>query len=331
MTRGRPLRFLGGVVAGWTVLRVIMLSPGELPAPALVATPAVAAPRAAGSLPALNRAMSSIAPATLQPRVVSPNVGSPVTSSAAAASFAGNEPVAPLPGETTPDPPQSSEPAGRLLTPALPVERLAVRPRMAGDSWLVLRPGGGDSLAFGQLGASQGGGRVTYALDADRRVALSVRVSAPVRRAGREAGIGLDLRPTAAPVHLLIEQRFGLDGGGARPAAGIIAGGSLALPGRARLDAYGQGGAVWRRGGFVDAAVTAVRPVLERGGSRVELGGGAWVAAQRRVARFDVGPAAAIVMPLGGRAVRVQLDYRFRIAGKARPGSGPALTLGGSF
>lgn len=227
--------------------------------------------------------------------------------------------------------PTSSDPQ-EAANPALPFVPVSpARPRLAGDAWLVLRPGEGSTLAFGQLGASQGGARLTYALDPARRLAVSARLSAPVRGTGAEAGIGLDLRPTRLPVHLLLEQRVGLDGGGTRPAAGLVAGISTALPGQARLDAYGQGGAVWKRGGFVDGAALVARPVLERGRARVEVGGGAWGAAQRRVSRLDVGPSAALVLPTGGATLRLQLDYRLRAAGNARPGSGPALSLGGSF
>lgn len=199
--------------------------------------------------------------------------------------------------------------------------------RLSGSFWLVARPGGGRNLAFGQLGASQAGERVTYALGEARRFALSARLSSPFRGAGREAAAGVDWQPTRLPVQLLVEERVPLDGGRAEPAAQLIAGVAQRLPARFRLDAYAQGGAVRRRGGFADGAATVTRLLVRH----VELGAGMWGAAQRGVARVDVGPTLGVTAPVGMGAVRLGLDYRLRVAGRARPGSGPALTLGSSF
>lgn len=205
--------------------------------------------------------------------------------------------------------------------------------RWAGDSWLVARPDGGQSLAFGQLGASQVGGRLTYAVDAARRVRLSARASTPLRgsASGREAAAGVDWRPTDWPVHLLVEARLPLDGGAAAPAAQVVAGIAGRLPFRMEVDAYGQAGAVHRRGGFADGAIRVGRALAELRVARIDLGAGAWGAAQRGAARLDVGPTLGILLPAKGRSVRLSMDYRARIAGQARPGSGPALTLGSSF
>ena len=67
------------------------------------------------------------------------------------------------------------------------------------------------------------------------------------------------------------------------------------------------------------------------GGIALDLGIGAWGAAQRGAARLDIGPSAAITLPLGTRALRVSFDWRQRIAGDARPVSGPALSIGPDF
>ncbi len=335
--RGRPLWFLGGILAGWTGLRMAMLWPADAPHPAVVAIPATVpvptARPAYDGVPRVSATNLGIAPEAEEPMIPAarrfrrlPPV--PLAMPVPLASSATD-----VDREPTPDspPPAGSIPSVQAAASPPLVPAPTRRSRLSGDIWLVGRPSGGDDLAFGQLGGAQGGARVIYALDAHRRTALSARVSAPLRRGGAELGVGVDLRPTTLPIHLLIEERVALDTGAARPAVTMIAGGAAALPGRARLDAYAQGGAVWRRGGFIDAAAVIVRPVLHHGGVRVELGGGAWGAAQRRVARFDLGPAVAVVAPTGGATLRVQLDYRVRVAGHARPGSGPALTLGGSF
>lgn len=333
--RGAPLRFAAAIVGGWAVGRFAVLWPLPVPPAALVIPPVAAAehvmpvaPISAGATGSVSSRPGQTTATRLAAAVPPPIIGArpappldirPAIAPATAIVTVGAEHD--RPGDTT-------EPQ-RLSDTSLP--SIDVRSRLSVDAWLVARRGGGDSLAFGQLGASQGGARLTYALDGNRRVALSARLSAPISGAGAEAGIGVDIRPTRLPIHLLAEQRVGLDGGGTRPAVAVIAGASTALPGRARLDTYGQGGAVWRRGGFFDGAALVTRSLFQRGRTRLELGGGAWGAAQRQVARLDLGPSVALAAPAGDVALRLQLDYRARVLGHARPGSGPALTLGGSF
>ena len=217
--------------------------------------------------------------------------------------------------------------------PVLPATSLPITTsRLHGDAYLALRGGPtADSLAFGQLGASQAGLRLTYALGDARRVALSGRVSAPVRGRGREAGLGIDWRPTRLPVHLLAEERVSLDGGGGHPAVQLIAGFVQPWPARLSLETYGEAGVIATRGGFADGAARIGRPLLERRAVRLDLAAGGWAAAQRGAARFDIGPSVGLSVPVGKASVRLALDYRVRVAGRARPGSGPALTLGSSF
>lgn len=333
--RGAPLRFAAAVIGGWAAGRIVALSPVPLPDVAPRVAPLRAAEPVASARPPTVPAGSPSSPIAVRRE---PFRAVEVQSARATRYGTGSRVVVmslrrpPLVTDAS-EPPREDEVA-RSITPPLPPGPLTLRAsdrRLAIDAWLVARPSGGNSLAFGQLGASQSGARLTYALDRERRIALSARIAAPLKGKGREAGLGIDVRPSAAPVHLLFEQRFAIDGGVARPAVTIISGGSSMLPGKVRLDAYGQGGAVWKRGGFADGAALAVRPMLERSAVRVELGAGAWGAAQRRVSRLDVGPSAAMVASIGGRAMRLQVDYRLRVAGNARPGTGPALTLGGSF
>lgn len=333
--RGAPLRFAAAIVGGWAAGRFAVLWPVPVSPATLVMPPVAAAERVVPVAPISAGAAAFVSSrpgkttatrlaASVPTRIIGARLAPPLDirpAPAPATATATGGPEHDRPSDTTK--PQ------RLPDASLP--SIDARSRLSVDAWLVARRGGGDSLAFGQLGASQGGARLTYALDGNRHVALSARLSAPVRGNGAEAGVGLDIRPTRLPVHLLVEQRIGLDGGGTRPAVAVIAGASTALPARARLDTYAQGGAVWRRGGFFDGAALVTRPVFQRGRTRVELGGGAWGATQRRVARLDLGPSVALAAPSGDIALRLQLDYRARVTGHARPGSGPALTLGGSF
>jgi hypothetical protein len=164
------------------------------------------------------------------------------------------------------------------------------------------------------------------------RVSVSARLSTPMRiPAGTEAALGLDWRPARAlPIHLLAERRqaVGRDG---RSALALAAYGGLddAPIGALRLDAYGQAGIVGTRSRdlFADGAVRLSLPL----GQRAKIGAGAWAAAQPGVSRVDAGPQASLRLPLAGRSVTLAADWRLRLAGQARPGSGPSLTVATDF
>ncbi|MBN8816470.1 MAG: hypothetical protein J0J06_13610 [Sphingomonas sp.] len=98
--------------------------------------------------------------------------------------------------------------------------------RWSASAWFVLRDGRGiaPGLSGGQLGGSQAGLRIAYAIGDARRVAIVGRVATPLKGQGREAAVGIEWRPTALPVRIVAEYRVALDGGASGPAAGIIAG-----------------------------------------------------------------------------------------------------------
>jgi hypothetical protein len=336
--RGRPLRFLALVALGWTGARLAVLWPqtGSLPAAikALVPLgPAVARPS-----PAPRRIAAAPAPSPAPPpiwlrapsirdaagrRAVSPaSAVDPLRVQVAllalvqygAADMAGT-PFAVVPG--TPD-------------------RLDPLPsRWSANAWAAFRPGQGIGAApgGGQLGGSQAGIRLAYMLDPDARIAAFARFTAPLSARGREVSFGLEWQPSRAPVRVVAEQRFALGGAGSGPGLGIIAGVDATLAHGFRLESYGQAGAIRRRRiePYVDGAARATRGVIEADGVRLALGGGAWGGAQRDVARLDLGPSATLALPVAGQTIRVALDWRQRVAGNARPGSGPALTIGGDF
>lgn len=321
------MRFLGLVLGGWTAMRVAVLWPTAVPAGPTLPVLAAATPRAVqpGQVQAA-AIMASVPTAQRSPHIEQ-------RSSVSLPEVREADPIEKLALMSPLARPETS-----VATSQRPSSELAVTPqppaslrpqRLAGSAWLVVRQGGSESLAFGQLGASQAGVRLTYALD--RRVALSGRLSTPLRGAGREVAFGLDWQPTHLPVHLLAEQRLDIETGRTRPAAEIIVGTAVSLPLRVSLDAYGQAGAVARRGGFIDGAARLSRIAADLGPARVEVGGGAWGGAQRGATRLDVGPSLAVVFPAEGGGARLSLDYRLRVAGRASPGSGPALTLGSRF
>jgi len=218
--------------------------------------------------------------------------------------------------------------AGAPPALAAPVEERSRR--WIVSAWAFVRRGGTNALAAGgMLGGSQAGVRATYRLaGAKAPLALSARLSTPIERAqGAEAAAGLDWKPLAAvPVHLLLErrQRLGREGRSAFDAT--LYGGGETRAGPFRIDGYAQAGIVGlrRRDMFADGGVRATLPL-----GPLRLGAGAWGAAQPGVSRLDVGPHARVqVRPLGAA---LSADWRFRIAGNARPGSGPAVTLAAGF
>lgn len=334
-----PLRFLALVLCGWIAIRAAtwtgwpeQAARKEMPAPAQViastderpAPPTALTGRAPGPAPLhpfRGRSRSGIAGpgrglATAEGPPVPPAaiVGAPVD---APSVF---PPIAPA--------------FARTETAAFPPPLPASRRRWSASAWLLgRREGAPTALApAGLLGGSQAGGRLLYRVngDAARPLAIAGRVSAPLRGAGAEAALGIDWRPLARlPVHLLVERRQDLDGNGRSAFAATLYGGASArLPAGARLDAYAQAGAVGlaARDLFADGAVRIAVPT-----GPVEIGGGVWAAAQPGIARLDAGP--QVSLPLHARNVRLRLsaDWRFRLAGDAAPGSGPALTLATDF
>jgi hypothetical protein len=343
---GRPFRFVAVVGLGWTSARLLLLwqETGSLPA-ALgelvpIATATAAVEPMLGSVAALGDPPSTARMVIPPPvRVTSAHPREPVYAPApvlAVVAAAEPLPVAavgasqsvPVIAASAVDPVARGVPASELPP------SLAGRARLSVSSWLIARNGRG--LGVGpnapQLGGSQGGVRVDYGIG--RGLALTGRAAAPAAGAGRELSLGVAWRPTGVPVRIVAEQRFALDGGAGGPALGI-SGGVDALPLAAgfTLEGYGQGGAIVRRGleHYADASLRASRLLMEAGGVRIDVGAGAWGGTQRGVSRLDVGPSIGARVPLVGRTLRLSLDWRQRIAGDARPGSGPALSVGSDF
>lgn len=331
--RGRPLRFVALVAFGWASARTIMLWPegASLPEAIEAAFPlgpaAAAAPPPAGpDRPMAAQAMPPMAiPPAAAPFMASEPAaarGDPARISLAMlglVSFGREEAMGVPPGTLPGRPP-----------PAMLPER-AQPARWSASAWFVTRRGAASGGAM--LGGDQAGLRVAYH-PGSGRIALFARLTAPLAGRGKEAAIGVDWQPTAAPVRVIAEYRAGLDGTPGGPALGVVAGVyGVPLPLDFELDAYGQAGAVARKriDPFADGALRVTREIARAGDARLDVGAGAWGAVQREAARLDIGPSAIATVPLGERAIRVAIDWRERVAGDARPGSGPALSLGADF
>ncbi len=228
--------------------------------------------------------------------------------------------------------PGSPLPRRAQSTPAELIRAIPGIDRLSMSAWaMTRREAGSPSLATnGQLGGSQAGARLLWRFD--RRLAASLRSSAPINGVQRSAELaaGLRYQPFARiPIALTAERRqsFGPDKG--RSAFALFAEGGVydrPIVAGFNLDAYLQAGVVGIRDQamFVDGSATLTRPVWRQ----FSAGFGMWGGAQPGLMRLDAGPRASMRI---GRSMRVHLDYRHRFLGQAAPGSGPVVTLAGDF
>lgn len=364
----RPsLRFLALAVFGWVGVRAASL--GVLPgaqlfkvAPSAAKTPPVVPtqfapvepvePAAATGPQPYPQAAAAAYPSQVQPVMVpvyyAAPVSPPVTGgrqrSPAATIYSANSALdrwsltglAAVSAPVQSSPPAHHESVPPPAPPAPPEP--PVKPKLDRwqlTTWALLRNQqtgvvGSRSLApGGQLGASQAGMRLTYNID--RLLALSGRLSSPVGQRGGEVAAGVRVHPFATiPIWLTAErrQRIGRFGDGRNAFALFLEGGVYGrpLPGRFLLDSYLQGGVVGAKSRdlFIDGALTVTRPIF----SRYSAGFGIWGGAQPGLRRLDAGPRVTIKLR---KNMKVHLDWRQKLAGNARPGSGPALTLAGDF
>jgi hypothetical protein len=228
---------------------------------------------------------------------------------------------------------QSTAAAPRQSLPA--VYRRNRLDRLQLSAWAMLRAqqggiAGTQSLAGGgSLGGSQTGARLNYNLT--RQIAASFRTTTEVGRRGGEIAGGMRIQPAAGiPLWLTAErrQRIGTTGGGRNAFALFFESGlyQRRVPLRLYLDAYLEGGIVGFKhsDGFVDGGLTLSRPVYRQ----FSAGLGVWGGAQPGVYRVDAGPRLSLRVR---HNMRVDFDWRQRLAGNAHPGSGPAVTLAGNF
>lgn len=323
--RGRPIRFVGLVCMAWVGVRVALLWPqtGSLPDAIealipLARKPAVASPVMSVAVPLLPLKLSAKHPDRRARAMIVVDAAAPILVAQPASM---TRPLASL-----------SPPPTRVSDAFEPPQETMQQPmhashpdRWSASGWLVARGGRGTGAApGGQLGGGQAGVRIGYLLAPRQRISLFARGTAPLAGKGSEAAVGIEWQPWKAPVRFAIERRIGVDGATGGTGAGVVAGLYRETQGF-RLEGYGQAGGIWRAriDPYADGAVRVTRPALPR----LSLGAGAWGGAQRGARRLDIGPSATLSL---GKA-RLSLDWRQRIAGRARPGSGLALTLGGDF
>jgi hypothetical protein len=230
-------------------------------------------------------------------------------------------PAAGVPQRSTPVPGPAAAVAGPLK---LDRWQMSTRAVLRG----VPAPGG--LASGGTLGGSQGGARVTYALN--RSLAASLRVTSPIGGSrGAEVAAGIRWVPLRSiPVAITAERRQSLSKhGGGRSDFALFAEAGLyrrPMPWRFELDAYAQAGIVGHkeRDLFADGAIAFTRPVY----GRFSAGFGVWGGHQPGLYRLDAGPRISMqVRP----NIRAHADWRQRLVGNALPTSGPALTFAADF
>lgn len=359
--RGRPLRFLALVAMAWIATRLTMVLSGPVapqagaadhPGSQAASNPMRAARSAAMAVRRLRAPLADRggaepirAPA---PRGAGPGQVRMMRTAAANAPPVGAPPAESGPGDGTSASwrlllahpsvsegrifPMPSAPRFALPPPPVPLWRAGMRV----SSWLVVRGRGASVGAPGaaQLGGGQAGLRVVVPLVPSAGFSGFARLSAPLAGTGREAAMGLEWRPGRLPVRIVAGRRFSLDHAAGGLELGVLGGvDSVRLPAGFSLEGYGQAGAIQRHRiePYADGALRVLRPIARLGPVGIALGIGGWGGAQRDAARFDLGPSAAFSLPVAGRSVRLSLDWRQRLAGAARPGSGPVLTLGSDF
>lgn len=172
------------------------------------------------------------------------------------------------------------------------------------------------------------GARLVYRPETLTDLAAVARVTAPLAGKGREASLGIEWKPLDAPLYIAAEHRFGLDGTQGGPAIGLI-GGVDRETAHFRIEGYAQAGMIWRsaREPYVDGSIRLLRPVPVPNKVALRTGVGLWGGAQRNVERLDIGPS----ISASHGPLQIRIDWRQRIAGNARPGSGLTLTVGGDF
>jgi hypothetical protein len=208
-------------------------------------------------------------------------------------------------------------------------DRAALGRRWQFGGFALLRDGGeAGPAATPVLGGGQLGGSIAFLPDpyARRPLALVLRGNIAADPAGlrsETAQAAIGVRQALLPGVSISAERLVAIGSATRSdwTLRLAAGGS-----RGRLSAYGEAGVLGSGEAYAGAQATA--RLLRIG--PVTLGAGSWASLQTGrpdVWRVDVGPAIAADL----KGIRVQADWRQRVAGNAAPGSGPAVTVSAGF
>lgn len=219
------------------------------------------------------------------------------------------------------------------IGPDMPLKP-APRP-LHGAAWMVWRPdAAGRSLSGGgQLGGSQIGARLFLPVAFKDRLRVSFRAYAPLQQTKAfELSPGLSVRPfPRLPVELIAERRL-RGGAQARDATSVFLAGGTSTQLRGsdwQAEINGQAGMVGLKNPqlFADGAATLRRSI----GEGQAIGIGIWGGLQPGVKRLDIGPSATTMVGPSALNVRLSFDWRVRVGGNARPGSGVSVSVSKDF
>lgn len=212
-------------------------------------------------------------------------------------------------------------------------DRAALRRRWQLGGFSLLRDGaGGGPAASPVLGGGQIGASIAFVPDplARRPLALVARANVAAGQAGvavETAQAAIGLRQQLLPGVTLSAERLIAVGAATRGdwTLRLAAGG-----GSGRFSFYGEAGIL--AAGQIYGGGQASARILRFGPAQfpATLAAGSWASLQTGapdVWRVDVGPSVATQW----RGLRLQADWRQRVAGNAAPGSGPVLTVSAGF
>lgn len=361
--RGQPVAALTTVLVGWVIARAVLWTPiietansratsertAVAASPERIATTAgPLKPRFIQPARPAGRQTQAIAPVTeplaaLADRTSEGGSGSILLRFASAGSLIQFNPAIAPPRVTRREPPPTPPPVAADQTGPVKDD-----PRWSSERWLLMRRGSGAAAqapAAASYGASQAGAVARYRFGSGGQdsaygyLRTSLAINAPGN--DKEIAIGLGGRPLAKlPLRVLAEARLQDTSQSpmrVRPVVTVVT--ELPwqnLPLGLRAEAYGQAGyaggrdstAFFDAQGLVDHPVKRLLPI----GKDLRVGAGFWAGGQKGAVRLDVGPRVSFALDLGEEVPsRIALDWRFRVAGNARPGSGPAITVASSF
>ena len=230
-------------------------------------------------------------------------------------------------------------PDSRGVAAAWAAERRRLNRRWSGDAYVVFRDAGtGGAAAWPVLGGGQSGASVAWAIDplARRSLAVIGRVYAAhddrglVDGATAQAAVGVRWQPVRG-VSIAAERLIAIGGATSGDWNLRAAAGGERRVGPATVDGYAEAGVRGNGDVYAGGQARAGVRVATIGPVAVSAGPGAWGSVQAgfaTVSRLDVGAGVAAAMP-GGLVARA--DWRWRVAGNAAPGNGPAVTLAWAF
>jgi hypothetical protein len=214
-----------------------------------------------------------------------------------------------------------------------------LRRRWSGDAYTLLRDSGlAGPAASPVLGGGQSGASLAYSLDplARRPLAVFGRMYAAhdaatsIDPASAQAAIGLrwQLRPG---VSLAAERLIAIGAATSGDWNLRLAAGGARRIGSVTVDGYGEAGVRGNGDLYAGGEAHARAPIGTIGAMQLAAGPGVWGSVQSAsttVARLDLGAGITAQLPAG---IVVSGDWRWRMAGNAAPGSGPAVTMGVAF